>query len=44
MCSNKKQEADQYIKQNKHKINNQYRLNYHLMGEYGWINDSNGFI
>lgn len=21
-----------------------YRLNYHLMGEYGWINDPNGFI
>lgn len=44
MCSNKKRDADQYIKQNKYKINNQYRLNYHLMGEYGWINDPNGFI
>jgi sucrose-6-phosphate hydrolase len=44
MCSNKKREADQYIKENKYKINNQYRLNYHLMGEYGWINDPNGFI
>ncbi|EKQ57923.1 MULTISPECIES: glycoside hydrolase family 32 protein [unclassified Clostridium] len=44
MYSNKKREADQYIKNNKHKINDQYRLNYHLMGEYGWINDPNGFI
>jgi beta-fructofuranosidase len=44
MCRNKKDKADQYIKENKHKINNQYRLNYHLMGEYGWINDPNGFI
>lgn len=43
MCSNKKREADQYIKENKDKINEQYRLNYHLMGEYGWINDPNGF-
>lgn len=44
MCSNKKDKADKFIKENKHKINNQYRLNYHLMGEYGWINDPNGFI
>ena len=44
MFINKKDKADQYIKENKHKIKNQYRLNYHLMGEYGWINDPNGFI
>ena len=44
MCSNKKEEANQYIKKNKHNVNNEYRLNYHLMGEYGWINDPNGFI
>lgn len=25
-------------------MNSQYRLTYHLMGEYGWINDPNGFI
>lgn len=44
MCMNKKDKADKYIKENKNKIKNQYRLNYHLMGEYGWINDPNGFI
>ena len=44
MYSNKKEEANQYIKQNKYKVNSEYRLNYHLMGEYGWINDPNGFI
>ena len=43
MFSNKIREANQYIKENKYKINDQYRLNYHLMGEYGWINDPNGF-
>lgn len=37
-------EADEFIKENKHKLNMEYRLNYHLMGEYGWINDPNGFI
>lgn len=37
-------EADRFIKENKHKLNHQYRLKYHLMGEYGWINDPNGLI
>lgn len=41
---NRKETADKFIKNNKYKINNEYRLNYHLMGEYGWINDPNGFI
>ncbi|MCX8074364.1 MAG: glycoside hydrolase family 32 protein [Clostridia bacterium] len=36
--------ADDFIRENKQKINPQYRLRYHLMGEYGWINDPNGFI
>jgi len=35
---------DEFIKENKNKLNKEYRLNYHFMGEYGWINDPNGFI
>jgi beta-fructofuranosidase len=42
--SNMLYEANQYIKANKDKVNSQYRLNYHLMGQCGWINDPNGFI
>lgn len=41
---NKLDEAEKYIKANKERLNKQYRLEYHLMGEYGWINDPNGFI
>lgn len=37
-------QANQFIKDNKEKVKPKYRLNYHLMGEYGWINDPNGFI
>ncbi|MCM8711575.1 glycoside hydrolase family 32 protein [Clostridium sp. SYSU_GA19001] len=44
MVRDKLQEANEFIKNNKHKLNKEYRLNYHLMGEYGWINDPNGFI
>lgn len=44
MIINKIAEANKFIKENKHKLNREYRLNYHLMGEYGWINDPNGFI
>jgi beta-fructofuranosidase len=36
--------ANKFIQKNKGKVNQKYRLNYHLMGEYGWINDPNGFI
>lgn len=36
--------ANNFIKENKRKLKQEYRLNYHLMGEYGWINDPNGFI
>ncbi|AEM79243.1 glycoside hydrolase family 32 protein [Thermoanaerobacter wiegelii] len=37
-------DANKYIQENKCRLNLQYRLKYHLMGEYGWINDPNGFI
>lgn len=44
MKNTKIDEANIYINENKHKINSEYRANYHLMREYGWINDPNGFI
>lgn len=37
------EKANQYIKDNKHKVKEQYRHLYHFMGEVGWINDPNGF-
>lgn len=37
------QQVDQWIEQNKYKVNPSFRLRYHLMGEVGWINDPNGF-
>ncbi|NMA66631.1 MAG: glycoside hydrolase family 32 protein [Clostridiaceae bacterium] len=36
--------ANKFILDNKHKVNPRFRLNFHLMGEYGWINDPNGLI
>ncbi|WP_334074243.1 MULTISPECIES: glycoside hydrolase family 32 protein [Paenibacillus] len=38
------QRADRFIRESKHLLNPEYRLNYHLMAEYGWMNDPNGFI
>lgn len=35
--------ARDYILQNKDEVNAEYRLNYHVMAEIGWINDPNGF-
>jgi beta-fructofuranosidase len=35
--------ANRFVLENKEKVNPEYRLNYHFMGEYGWINDPNGF-
>ncbi|MCM8711843.1 glycoside hydrolase family 32 protein [Clostridium sp. SYSU_GA19001] len=35
--------ARDYVAQNKDKINQEYRLSYHVMAEIGWINDPNGF-
>jgi beta-fructofuranosidase len=39
-----KEQADQYILENKINLVPDFRLNYHLMAEYGWMNDPNGFI
>lgn len=36
--------ANEFIRSSKEKLNPMYRLKYHLVGEYGWINDPNGFI
>jgi len=44
MTIDKIKAANEFIQINKNKINSEYRLNYHLMGEYGWINDPNGFV
>src|SRR5665811_906982 len=44
MIIDKIKAADEFIQNNKNVVNSEYRLNYHLMGEYGWINDPNGFI
>lgn len=38
------EKANCFIQQNYSNVVNQYRLKYHLMGKYGWINDPNGFI
>lgn len=36
--------AREYVVQNKDKVNQEYRLGYHVMAEIGWINDPNGFV
>ncbi|WP_082588084.1 hypothetical protein [Paenibacillus sp. Soil724D2] len=32
------------ISENKHLLMQEYRLAFHLMSEFGWINDPNGII
>jgi beta-fructofuranosidase len=44
MIIDKIKAANVFIENSKNMINSEYRLNYHLMGEHGWINDPNGFI
>ncbi|MDX9691670.1 MAG: GH32 C-terminal domain-containing protein [Acholeplasmataceae bacterium] len=36
--------ANQYVEKNKHKVNPIYRLKYHAMPEFGWMNDPNGLV
>ncbi|MCX7720901.1 MAG: glycoside hydrolase family 32 protein [Dictyoglomus thermophilum] len=36
--------ARYFVSNNRDKVNNKYRLKFHLMGECGWVNDPNGFI
>lgn len=36
--------ANEYIKGNKDKVNKLYRLKYHMMPPVGWMNDPNGLI
>lgn len=38
------QKANEFIRQNKEKVNPVFRNKYHLMAPIGWINDPNGFI
>ncbi|WP_110929983.1 glycoside hydrolase family 32 protein [Paenibacillus bouchesdurhonensis] len=38
------EQANEFIRDSKHLLKNDYRLNYHLMAEFGWMNDPNGFI
>lgn len=39
-----KETADAFIRESKPLLVKGYRLNYHLMAEFGWMNDPNGFI
>jgi beta-fructofuranosidase len=36
--------AEKFIKENKHKVNNEFRLKFHFMPEVGWMNDPNGLV
>lgn len=36
--------VDQYIEENKAKVNPEFRNKFHLMPQIGWMNDPNGFI
>jgi beta-fructofuranosidase len=36
------EKALKYIKENKHKVNEEFRMKFHAMPEIGWMNDPNG--
>jgi beta-fructofuranosidase len=36
--------ANRFIRESKHLLRPDYRLGYHLMAEFGWMNDPNGFV
>ena len=38
------EEINQYIREKESKINNQYRLKYHMSPRVGWMNDPNGLV
>ena len=38
------EQANSYIEQNKEKVNDLYRLKYHMIPPIGWMNDPNGLI
>ncbi|MEY9870546.1 sucrose-6-phosphate hydrolase SacC (GH32 family), partial [Peribacillus sp. B2I2] len=40
---NRIKQAEEALKNAKTKINNRYRLGYHIMAPANWINDPNGF-
>ena len=38
------QKANEFISQNKAKVNQEFRLTFHGMPQYGWMNDPNGLV